>query len=1029
MGGDLNFEDDTSGQVAHRLHESSERLRAIVEGEEDAIFVKDRALRYVDVNPSMERLFGRTADDLLGCTDADLFGEEAAERIRQVDLRVLGGEVVEQEHTRPFGGSDRTFHIVKIPLRDEQGAVTGLCGIARDVTAHRQAEAGLRLSEERYRRLVEASADPIYTLTREGIVLSANRAAAWILGLEPEAIVGARLDRLLPEADAADLQRDVDHVVESGEPLCALEGEFGTAAGPRWFNNTLTPIHGDGGGVACVLGIARDVTDRRRVEEALRESEEEYRLLFENVHDVVCVLDPELRLVRVSPSVEQVLGYRPAELVGRTVAEAGIVAPVSLEALARDAAAVLAGAHVPLTSYDLLARDGTIRTVEVNGEPFVRDGAVLGIIAVARDVSDRLAAQAALRESEEKYRHLFANVTDVVYAFDTELRILSISPSVERILGYTPDEIVGRRFQDIELVSPDYTGAVHIDAARALAGERVESSTYEFVAKDGARRYGEVSIAPLVRDGGFVAAVAVARDITDRVETEHALRESESNYRAIFDGAREGIVVIDPDTGAILDVNAMICELFGYRREEFRLLSLGDLSQGQPPFSEAEALERVRRAAAGQPQLFEWLARARDGRCFWNEVSLHRATIGGVERLLAFARDIDERKQLEGQMRRLQKLDAIGRLAGGIAHDFNNTLTALDGYADLALVHLDPTHPAAAELDEIRGLVRRAAGLTRQLLAFSRRQILQPVPLYLNDVVRGMEGMLRRLLGEHIGLVCTLDPNLGTIEADPGQLEQVILNLAVNAHDAMPDGGSLSLETTNVDLGPERAPIGVEPGPYVALTIRDTGCGMDPETRSHIFEPFFTTKPAGEGTGLGLATVYGIVTQSGGHIQVDSEPGRGTTIHVCLPRSHGSVEAEAEPSRTPAPQARGETVLVVEDDAGVRDTIRSTLTRLGYTVLEAADPADALRLCGTREGAIGLVICDLVLPEVRGPELAERLTALRPTLRVLYISGYSDGAAPGGTPLPHGAPFLERPFSADSLAHKVAALLAPSQDV
>jgi signal transduction histidine kinase/ActR/RegA family two-component response regulator len=420
----------------------------------------------------------------------------------------------------------------------------------------------------------------------------------------------------------------------------------------------------------------------------------------------------------------------------------------------------------------------------------------------------------------------------------------------------------------------------------------------------------------------------------------------------------------------------------------------------------------------------------RDGKPAWADVSLTQVLWDGQPAWLSTLMDITERRQLEEQLRQAQKMEAVGRLAGGVAHDFNNLLTAITGYTDMVREDLDPGDPHRADLDEVRGAADRAAALTRQLLAFSRRQVLQPQVLDLNEVVRGLEKLLRRIIGEDVILDARLTPDLPGVRADPGQIEQVIVNLAVNSRDAMPGGGRLTIETSQVSLDQEYADShpGVRPGRYVLVAVTDTGQGMDQETQLHAFEPFFTTKTSGKGTGLGLATVYGIVRQSEGHVAAYSEVGVGTTMKVYLPEVEGAAESLApHVTETPAPSG-AETVLLVEDEEGVAKLARKVLERQGYTVLRARDGAEAVALGQAHPGLIDLLVTDVVMPGMGGPEAADLLRRLRPALRILFMSGYADQAVTGHRILDPSVPYLQKPFTPEALARKVRDVLdAPPQ--
>jgi signal transduction histidine kinase len=394
--------------------------------------------------------------------------------------------------------------------------------------------------------------------------------------------------------------------------------------------------------------------------------------------------------------------------------------------------------------------------------------------------------------------------------------------------------------------------------------------------------------------------------------------------------------------------------------------------------------------------------------------------------ILGIGRDVTERVQLEQQLRQAQKMEAVGRLAGGIAHDFNNILTAITGYADLLLEDLGPTDPRREDAEEVRKAAQRAAGLTRQLLAFSRQQVLQPSVIDVNALVGDLQRMLGRLLGEDVELGTRLDPAVGRVKADPGQLEQVLMNLAVNARDAMPQGGKLTLETVNVDMDERYAAdhYPARPGPYVMIAVSDTGTGMSEETQAHMFEPFFTTKEKGKGTGLGLATVYGIVKQSGGFIWVYSELGHGSTFKIYLPRVAEPSERSAGAAPTGAQRSRGtETVLLAEDEPPVRAVARQVLERHGYTVLEAPSAESALDIATRYSGTIHLLLTDVIMPGMNGRELATRLAGLRPEARVIFMSGYTDDAVTRHGVLEPGSTYLQKPFTPDAIARKVREVL------
>ena len=507
-------------------------------------------------------------------------------------------------------------------------------------------------------------------------------------------------------------------------------------------------------------------------------------------------------------------------------------------------------------------------------------------------------------------------------------------------------------------------------------------------------------------------------------QAQEALRESEERYRMLFDGSPLPMWLVDQETLAIAAVNEAAVRHYGYSREEFLSKTMREIWH---PDEVAAAIARLAESS-GEPWSGVRRHFKKGGASITVEVFSHSVQLTGRRYRLSAIRDITDQRELEERFRQSQKMEAVGRLAGGVAHDFNNLLTVIFGYADVVLQGLEPG-PLREAMQEVRRAGERAAALTRQLLAFSRKQTLVPEVLDIGDILSGMSSMVERLIGEDIKVRVVVPRNLGRVKADRGQLEQVVMNLAVNARDAMPRGGSLLFELQNVELDDAYTATHAEvkPGPYVLLAISDTGAGMDAETQKRIFEPFFTTKEAGKGTGLGLSTVHGIVHQSGGSIGVYSEPGRGTTFKVYLPRFADDAAVPRAVSGIHPALAGSETVLVVEDEAAIRQLTNLILQKAGYTVLLAEGPVAAERIAGSHPGPIHLMLTDIVMPGMRGPELAERLSRLRPDLRVLYMSGYTDNAIAHHGMLDAGTEFLQKPFTPLRLTQKIREVLSRSE--
>ena len=633
-----------------------------------------------------------------------------------------------------------------------------------------------------------------------------------------------------------------------------------------------------------------------------------------------------------------------------------------------------------------------------------------------RDIAERRRAEEELRRSSERLDLMMRQIPAMLWTVDRDLRLTSALGTSVQAIGLHADQAVGRSIGEAFGTDDPEFPAVQAHR-RALTGEAV---SYRMEHRS---RCFEAHVEPF-RDpaGAVVGAIGVSLDITERYWTEAALRESEERYRRLFEEDLTGDCVASPD-GTILTCNRAFAEMFGFD-------SVAEVLGARLPdlFPDLDLRRDFIRDLArhGKLDRYEGKGRRRSGETVFliaNVVGSFAPT-GELLELRAYLLDDTERRRTEEQLRQAQKMEAVGRLAGGVAHDFNNLVTAINGYSDLLLGRLGPEAPGRLELGEIRRAGDRAAALTRQLLAFSRSQVMQPTVLDLNEVVAGTEDMLRRLLGEDVRLVTRLAPEPVGAKADRGQLDQVILNLAVNARDAMPRGGELVLETAGMELDQAMARQGVtvEPGSYARLSVTDTGEGMDPEVLARAFEPFFTTKEPGKGTGLGLSTAYGIVKQSGGYLFASSERDVGSTFEIYLPRVPIADGPVATVEALHNGHCQGETILVVEDEDSVRSLIGQILELEGYAVVQAASGREALEVC-LRGGRFDLVISDVVMPDMRGPELGERISRLLPDTRLLYISGYPGQAIAYRGELPVGTAFLQKPFSQESLSQKIRELL------
>jgi PAS domain S-box-containing protein len=731
-------------------------------------------------------------------------------------------------------------------------------------------------------------------------------------------------------------------------------------------------------------------------------------------------MDAEGRILELNRAAEEMFGYERVDIMGRTVAET--IVPDSLrEAYHRGMARYLVTGESSVIGrrVEMIARraDGSEFPVELAVTTVQLDRRRL-FTAYLRDITARKHAEDALRKSEERFRALVENSSDGVCLVDRSGFVQYSSPSSERVLGWTPEQWHGRGA--LEIVHPE-----DLDRARAFFAQCLASSGVPVMMELRGRhqelgwRLVEVVAANHLDDAAVAAVVVNYRDVTLRRRAEDSVREAAHQFRAVFDGALDAMVIAD-DEGRYVEVNAAACGLYGLSRSALLGHWIGDFAAPGLDVASTWASFRREGRAKGEFRIVR-----PDGRVRELELAASADFLPGSH--LAVFRDVTQRRQLEEQLRQAQKIEAVGRLAGGVAHDFNNLLNVITGYGQMLFRRLEDG-PEREKTRAILQAAERAAALTRQLLAFSRKQVLEPKVLDLNAVVEEMDEMLRRLIGEDIELQAELAPDLGRTRADPGQIEQVLMNLVVNARDAMPRGGRVTLETANAEMDEAyvRDHLGARPGRYVSLAVRDTGLGMDAETQKHIFEPFFTTKEKGKGTGLGLATVYGIVKQSEGYIWVDSAPGTGTTVRVYLPWAEAEPVAE-EPTRSVVRDdvpARGtETVLLVEDEEMVRRMTREVLEGAGYHVLEASSGFEALRVSSGHGGRLDLLLTDVVMPGMSGRELAERLAPVRPGIKVLYMSGHTDDAIFHHGVTQAGTGFLQKPFTPDALERRVRDLL------
>jgi two-component system cell cycle sensor histidine kinase/response regulator CckA len=856
----------------------------------------------------------------------------------------------------------------------------------------------------------EAAPVIVALLDGEGVIRSVSSSITPVAGHRVEELVGRPATELVHPEDLAIWASafSVAAGVRPGQAReCRLRGVDG-----RWI-----PVEVEGVGrvqdpmLSAIVVTLRDRTASAQAAERLRR----LTLAIEQSPAAVLITDLEGRIEYVNQRFTEMTGYTPEAVLGQTprVLQSGLTARATYEQLW----ATIRAGNVWRGELCNRRKDGRLYWHSTSISP-VRDGAgrVSGFVAVQEDITERrrIVEESATRERE--YRRIVETATEGIWGVDAEHRTTFVNERLASMLGYTVAEMIGRPVFDFT----DEEGRVIAEASRARRRLGIrEQLDFKLRRRDGSTFWVLMSTGPAFDDEGqYVGALAMVTDVTRRRQAEEALRRSEVWFRSLIEGAQDLIAVVLPD-GTFRYASPSFERILGHRPSDL----VGRLAFDFVHPDDRESVVRVFREGVHEPEAvraLQYRCQHKDGT--WRLIDgigrnlSDDPVVGGV---VINGRDATERVLLEAQFRQAQKMEALGRLVGGVAHDFNNILAVILASSDIMRADLPEEHPCQTDVLEVQKAAERAAALTRQLLAFTRQQVLMPRVLDLNALVHDMEGMLGRLLGEDVSLSFRLASEPTSARADPGQLEQVLLNLVVNGRDAMPDGGRLMVETAVVELDDAYAgrhdPM--PPGRYAMLAVTDTGIGMSQEIQARVFEPFFTTKEPGKGTGLGLATVYGIVKQSEGFIWLYSEPGLGTTFKIYFPHVDQAVDSAGPATSAPELPRGEETVLITEDNTAVRQSARRGLERCGYTVLEANGP-DAFDLVRQYQGAIHLLLTDVVMPEVSGPQLSQKLKELRPGLRVLFMSGYTDAILRSKLAEVGGA-YLQKPFTLADLARKV----------
>jgi len=882
----------------------------------------------------------------------------------------------------------------------------------------RRLEQALKESEARRQAVLDSALDCFICTDARGTITDFNSAAERTFRIHRSAALGKDLSETIFPVDLRDAHRRelfADLAFGGIDVLGSRLETRALRANGTEFPAEVTVTYFAIKGKATFHVTVRDVTARRRAEETM------VRLaaIVESSQDAIVGIDLSGQITSWYKGAELMNGYADTEAIGTSMSF--LLPEDRAFELPRCVADLKAGR--PMENFETiwLTKSGKRIDVSLTTSSILdSEGRMVGGSVIGRDITARRLAEEALRKANET--SIYGSPIPIVAA-DAQGSITMWNAAAERAFGWSESEVKGKPNPVIPVEEFDNAAQLH---ARMLSGETITGVEVRRKKRDGTWIDVSLSGTPLWDEKGKVRGIiGFLTDITERKRAELALREAEEKYRGIFENALEGIYQTTP-SGKYISANPALARMLGFDSPDELIRARSEIRAAE--YVEPEKRDEFKAAMEqhGTVRNFEYQVRRRDGKILWVSENAH-AVKDPEGRILYYegtVEDITRHRELEDQLRQMQKIEAIGRLAGGVAHDFNNILMAISSYAELLCRKLPESEASRRYVDEIVRATDRGSSLTQGLLAFSRKQVLSPKVVDLNGLVADQINMLERLLGENVELRFQPGEGLGRTKVDPGQVQQVVMNLVINARDAMANGGEVLIETGNAELDQVDSDASTPgSGKYVTLAVSDTGCGMNAETKSHIFEPFFTTKEQGKGTGLGLATVFGIVKQSSGQIFLQSEPGVGTTFKVYFPRVEETSSAQGTDPHT-ASVLGHETILLVEDEAAVREPAAEYLTENGYTILTARNGAEALEIAAQHSGPIHLLLTDVVMPQMSGKELSEKFAGLHPGARIVFMSGYSNNLLSNQQALDQKHVLLQKPFRLATLGQRIREALS-----